>query len=99
MSPSYRQLDHWTRRGWLRPDNGCTPGSGRPRRWSDAELRVADIISRLRLAGIEMETAVRVARHSGVSVPYEVTLAPGIVISVSTVFRSTETIKAGRDVL
>ena len=65
---SYRQLDYWTRCGWLYPDNGGTPGSGHPRKWSRMELMVADRIGRLRLTGVEMETAVRVAR-SGAGVP------------------------------
>jgi hypothetical protein len=78
---TYRQLDYWTRRGWLQPHNGHTPGSGHPRQWDESELWVAVIIGRLRLAGIEMDTAVRVARCR-VSVPYEVTLADGVVVRV-----------------
>lgn len=75
---TYRQLDLWTRKGFLRPANGPTPGSGHPRQWSDHELQIAEIISRLRLAGIELDTAVGIARRANFVDPYEVTLAPGV---------------------
>lgn len=59
---TYRQLDYWTRLGHLRPDNGGTPGTGRPRRWSDREMLIAKEIGRLRLEGYELSAAARIAR-------------------------------------
>jgi hypothetical protein len=36
---TYRQLDHWCRKGWIQPDVAC-PGSGKPRTFPAAEVRV-----------------------------------------------------------
>lgn len=60
---TYRQLDYWTRCGYLEPDGNATPGSGHRRSWSADEIRVAAMIGQLRLAGIELATAARVARE------------------------------------
>lgn len=60
---TYRQLDYWTRLGLLKPENGTTPGSGRPRDWSTFELRVAEIIAELRALGFELPSAARLARQ------------------------------------
>ena len=59
---TYRQLDHWTRLGLVRPENGLTPGSGRPRQWSPGEMWIAQTIGLLRLEGYELPSAARVAR-------------------------------------
>lgn len=60
---TYRQLDYWTRRGYLRPDNaGC--GSGRQRRWSAAEQRICTLIIRLCRAGLDLGRAAEVARQA-----------------------------------
>lgn len=70
-------MDYWTRRGWLRPVTAAR-GPGLPRRWADEELAVAELMGRLRAAGLELETAARVARAAH-SLPQPiVTLAPGI---------------------
>jgi DNA-binding transcriptional MerR regulator len=58
--PSYRQLDYWTSKGYLR---GGNPGSGHRRDWTDHELAIAEMIGRLRSAGIELEAAGRLARE------------------------------------
>ncbi len=71
---TYRQLDHWSRRGWLRPDGGGR-GSGRPREWSRTEVEVATTMVRLVAAGITPEAAHRAARGDGV-------LAPGVRVLV-----------------
>ena len=59
---SYRQLDYWTRRGFLCPEQ-TEPGSGRSRRWSLAELDVAERMAALVSAGLTPEAAVRAARR------------------------------------
>jgi DNA-binding transcriptional MerR regulator len=59
---TYRQLDHWTRRGLLHPDNSATPGSGHRRVWSESEMTIARAVGELRLLGMELEPAFRMAR-------------------------------------
>lgn len=62
---TYRQLDHWVRRGFLRPARAL-PGSGVTRLWSSAELKVARRMALLVDAGLTPETAERAARNGGV---------------------------------
>jgi len=69
---TYRQLDHWTRRGYLRPGterNAFSHGQGGVSRvWPPAEVA----------AGLTPEAAAELARAPGRHV-----LAPGITIEVS----------------
>jgi MerR-like DNA binding protein len=74
---SYRQLDYWVRRGYLRPGN-VGAGSGSTRVWSKDELRVASLMARLVQAGLPPATASMVARSRGAR--FE--LAPGVVVRV-----------------
>ena len=74
---TYRQLDFWVRRGFLRPVHDG--GTGRSREWTRAELDVARLMGRLTAAGLPLETAHRVAR-SGES---RAEIAPGIWIEVT----------------
>lgn len=67
---SYRQLDHWTRRGWLRPEH--KGGSGRVRHWPSEELFVAQRMGRLVKAGIVAPVAARVAREGVADLGYGV---------------------------
>lgn len=73
-SISYRQLDHWTRRGFLNPV--VVLGD---RWWPKAETEVARLMGRLTAVGLPLETAARVAR-SGQS---RTEIAPGIWIEVT----------------
>lgn len=67
---TYRQADHWTRRGYLRPTNpDC--GSGHGRDYPASEVRVAGVMVRLVAAGLTVEAAHTVARG-------ESQLAPGV---------------------
>lgn len=79
---TYRMLDHWVRRGYLRPGHvqrkKGKAGSGSPRIWPQAEREAARVMGRLTRAGLKVEAAHRVAR-SGQS-RYEA--APGIWIEV-----------------
>jgi DNA-binding transcriptional MerR regulator len=81
---SYRRLDHWVRRGYLRPWNPA-PGCGRARAWPANECQVAALMLRLIGAGFEVEAAAEVAREAvaawgtlGGSACAEV--APGVVL-------------------
>lgn len=74
---TYRQLDYWTRRGYLKPGNAGA-GSGHWRRWSAEERAVAAMMARLIAAGLTVEAAHKVARAGG-----RVELAPGVVVEVA----------------
>lgn len=67
---TYRRLDYWTRKGYLRAENP-TPGSGYRRTWPRSEHRVARAMARLTAAGLTLDAAHRVARG-------ETQLAPGV---------------------
>lgn len=71
---TYRQLDHWVRKGWLRPDVDDV-GSGYRRTFPPAELDVARVMGALTAAGMTPRAAERVARGeplaSGVRVVVE----------------------------
>lgn len=74
---SYRQLDYWVRRGYLRPGNADL-GPGFRRTWDDDERRVATLMARLVRAGVSVEAAHRVARAGG-----SLELAPGVRVEVT----------------
>jgi DNA-binding transcriptional MerR regulator len=58
MGISYRQLDHWSRCGYLRPDGG----DGVQRIWPHSEIRIGRMMSRLIAIGLTPETAAEYAR-------------------------------------
>ncbi len=74
---SYRQIDHWTRIGYLEPIPG-TAGTGHRRRWPRTERAVADLMYRLCCAGIPPAVAHQVARAGG-----DCELAPGIRVTIT----------------
>lgn len=67
---SPRQLDHWTRRGWL---DAQMPGTGYRAEWSMAAIQAARLMARLVAAGLTPAAAARVARG-------ERELAPGVTV-------------------
>ena len=67
---SYRQLDFWVRRGYLRPVH--VGGSGTYRQWPDEEVRVAKEMARLVVAGVSPALAARVARGEAPDIRIEV---------------------------
>lgn len=69
---TYRQLDYWTRVGYLRTVAEPTPGSGRRRTWPPEELAVARRMGRLIRAGFEVDAAALTARQGSHKI------APGI---------------------
>lgn len=72
---TYRQADHWVRRGFIRttPPN---PGSGRPRRIAESEIAALTTMARLVHAGLTPEIAARLAREGNGRGRYE--LADGV---------------------
>jgi MerR HTH family regulatory protein len=63
---TYRQLDYWTRQGYLRPvqphSNIRSGGTGYARQWPESELAIAASMGRLIRLGLTAEAAHRVAR-------------------------------------
>jgi hypothetical protein len=74
---TYRQLNYWSMRGYLRPEHE-TRGPGEPRRWPAGERDVARRMGQLVAAGIAVETAAAFARKSWPAGE----IAPGIRIEV-----------------
>lgn len=66
VGATYRQLDYWARKGYLRPSQPGKReddyGSGFARRWTDEEIRVAALMARLANAGLPPALAARIAR-------------------------------------
>ena len=56
-----RQVDYWTRNGWLRPDRASL-GPGHPRTWPDSEIVVLRIAVGLVAVGITPPQAISFAR-------------------------------------
>lgn len=56
---TYRQLDHWVTKGWLRPRGS---GSGSDRYWTPAEEQCALDMGSLTRFGVPPELAHRIAR-------------------------------------
>ena len=58
---TYRQADHWTTQGWLRP-RVPHPGTGAQRIWSADEVLVAYVMAALVRAGVTPSEAGPAAR-------------------------------------
>ena len=74
-----RQVDFWCRRGYLRPANGCNPGSGQGREFTNAEAAVAATMGRLVAAGLQIPLAAQLARADC----WPVEIAPGVTVEVA----------------
>lgn len=62
---TYRRLDVWTDRGYLRPAGDTHPGNGRVRQFPHSELRIAELMIRLTDEGVTVEAAAAIARNPG----------------------------------
>ena len=80
---TYRRLHYWTKMGYL-PDEGLTPGTGHPRKWTPARLRMLRLMGKLRLAGIEAPQAGMIATEMGAQVTGDlvVEISPGVTVRV-----------------
>jgi hypothetical protein len=58
---TFRQFDHWCRKGWVRPDNP-NAGSGRARSFSRTEVRVLKRMALLVAGGVATSVAAGMAR-------------------------------------
>jgi DNA-binding transcriptional MerR regulator len=61
---SYRQVNHWQRRGWVRAEHPNGDGSGRPYLMTDEEVRLLVLMGRLVRAGFTPERAAGLVRGS-----------------------------------
>ena len=75
---TYKQLDHWTRLGHLRPERDW--GTGYARIWTDAEVEVARRMGRLTAAGLPLGWSAQFARNGWPAGE----IAPGILVSVTS---------------
>lgn len=78
---TYRQLDHWITRGYLRPEN--KPGSGTEREFSEREIEVAKLMAALVNAGFRAEKAAKTARYVLAEGIVRLRLADNIVLVLS----------------
>jgi len=60
---TFRQLDHWSRRGFVRPLNR-TPGSGVQRQWSPLDIRVARVLLSVSRLGCKSDLIFRAAAEA-----------------------------------
>jgi hypothetical protein len=85
---TYRQLDLWTRRGWVIPSReGEGEGPGYRRIWSEPERRIVRVMARLVRAGIGPAAAAGIAREAvkqGRRVVAVVKVSADVTIAVST---------------
>lgn len=79
---SYRQLDHWTKRGYLRCDERIRETKGIVRRWSTAERDIAQLMDRLINAGLAVDAAAPISREMVETGMPEASIADGITILV-----------------
>lgn len=59
---TYRQIDVWVHKNWVRPT--AKGGTGHPRQWPLREVRIALLMKRLTDAGITPATAATIARRA-----------------------------------
>jgi hypothetical protein len=78
---TYRRLDHWTRRGFLRTRiREDEDRQGCPRYWPPEEVPVAQVMIALTAAGLTPEAAVSVAR--ALAFTTEIKMAAGVYLKV-----------------
>lgn len=76
---SYRVLDWWVKRGYLRPTlefPDRPAGSGNRRVWSEEELRIARDMLRLRRHGYTVKMAAALARQGSTAVEAALPASP-----------------------
>ena len=82
---SYRQLDHWTTKGWLQLTT-ASRGTGTSRDWAEREDYVAMTMNALVRIGLKAEQAAVFAREAVEAwqrnVAYSVVLYPGVLLSL-----------------
>lgn len=78
---SYRQVDYWSKRGYLRPLEVKT-GSGTHRRWPLREYDVLRLMVKLQGVGVEVARSAEVARKAVESGDNRVDLGNGVILSI-----------------
>lgn len=86
LGVTYRQLDYWTRKGYLLPTMTSGRGSGHRRTWPDEEVWIARTMGRLVAAGIEPAVAASAARRAQrletFDGPLKVQIAPNLFLEL-----------------
>lgn len=78
---TYRQVDYWSKQGYLRPEELKT-GSGKHRRWPRQELDILRVMVQLNQIGLDPGRAAKYARDAIESGDKRIDLGGGIVISL-----------------
>lgn len=79
---SARQVDYWTRQGYLKSvERKPDAGSGIRRYWPVAEQSIARLMVRLIAVGLSVEVAAKAAREAIESGATEIALADGVSIT------------------
>jgi DNA-binding transcriptional MerR regulator len=73
-----RRLDHWTRLGYLKPEDQAHSGTGHRRTWPAVEVEVCRVMVQLVDAGLTLPAAHTVARGEPVLAPGVWVLLPDI---------------------
>lgn len=78
---TYRQLDHWTRKGWVHAYGGL--GSGTSRSYSGAEIDIVVLMADLIRVGISAEKAATIARKMVEKGEWQLTISTSPTAQVS----------------
>lgn len=62
--PTYRQVEYWVDKGWLKPDRNQSEGARILWSWPPREQRVAILMGRLFNAGLRPEVAAQVPENT-----------------------------------
>lgn len=81
---SYRAIDHWTRRGYVRSRDRDREGSGWPRYYDDTEVWIICLMARMVRAGFRPAAAAVAARTCIEERVQALDLGPGLVLQVGT---------------
>lgn len=80
VKASYRQIDHWVRKGWLHPES--KGGSGNDRRWPDEELAVLRRMARCVNAGLPPALSHELARVPAGTPARLLEIGPGVFVAI-----------------
>jgi hypothetical protein len=84
---TYRQLDHWLRRGYVdcdRADLGVPVGTGNPRRYTPEQTHRIRLVASLVHAGLSVPRAADlINRHLSGHDTFTAPLAPGVAVVVN----------------
>ena len=80
---TYRQVEHWTRRGWLLTETPTGGGSGYAHLYAPSEAKIARALARLWNAGVGVNPVLVAAVREVLDTGDEVEIATGLSITPS----------------